>query len=357
MSFESNLKKSLETIGGGATFNIHDIKSSVFKCASPLIKTHKGDTHCQHRLILTSTANEGFLTGLETYEYVLSSPESSDKRVIYISKVDTTSSWKMYQGLTARVVQSYISSLPRSSSIFVFARAQPQYLFAKSAENKAKSVLNDRQLVSWWLSVFNKLSVQCEGWWSVPGIDDSNSALIEIGAKKRGWTPSDNVKWTYGTSYASDAIAEQVIPRFDDDAKSRLLKSTKEQEMTVQDFWNILSFGEECGSGKITGFFEVRLVDASLSVDMDSTAHTVKNRDFTVFWNKFMSLDFHSDETNIESTKSTMQCIKDMFPDLQPIKIESKAATGTNILANNTSADKRPAINMLSGGFIKRKKV
>ncbi|KAK4512983.1 uncharacterized protein ATC70_003694 [Mucor velutinosus] len=357
MSFESNLKKSLETAGGGTLFQIHDIKSSVFKCASPLIKAHKGDTHCQHRLILVSTANEGLLTGLETYEYVLSSPESADKRVIYISKVDTTSNWKKYKGLTARVVQSYISSLPRYSSIFVFARAQPQYLFAKSAKNKAKSVLDDRQLVSWWLSVFNKLSVQCEGWWSVPGIEDSNSALVEIGAKKRGWTPSDNVKWTYGTSYASDAIAEQVIPRFDDDAKSRLLKSTKEQDMTVHDFWSILSFGEECGSGKITGFFEVRLVDESLSADIENNALVVKNRDFTVFWNKFMSLDFHSDETNAESTQSIMQCINDMFPDLQPINIESKAATGINILVNDNSADKRPAINMLSSGFIKRKKV
>ncbi|EPB88798.1 H3 K56 histone acetylation protein RTT109 [Mucor circinelloides 1006PhL] len=356
MSFESKLKKDLEIIGEGATFQVCDIRSSTFKCASPLIKAHKGDTYCQHRLILVSTANEGFLTGLETYEYALSSKESTDKRVIYISKVDTTSSWKKYQGLTARVVQSYIASLPRSSSVFVFARAQPQYLFAKSAENKSKSVLNDRQLVSWWLSVFNKLSVQCEGWWSVPGIDDSNSALIEIGAKKRGWEPSEKVKWTYGTSYAPDAIAEQVIPRFDDDAKSRLLKSTQEQDMTVQDFWSILSFGEECGSGKITGFFELRLVDGSLSEDMD-TPLTVKNRDFTVFWNKFMSLDFHSDEANVESAKSTVQSIKDMFPDLQPIEIQSKAATGTNILANNTSADKRPAVNMLSAGFIKRKKV
>jgi len=70
-----------------------------------------------------------------------------------------------------------------------------------------------------------------------------------------------------------------------------------------------------------------------------------------------MSLDFHSDEANVESAKSTVQSIKDMFPDLQPIEIQSKAATGTNILANNTSADKRPAVNMLSAGFIKRKKV
>lgn len=358
MTFESNLNKNLENIGQETTFEVHDIKSNLFKCSTPLIKAHKGETHCQHRLIIVSTPTEGFLTGLEAYEYVLLSPDPNEKpkHIIYISKVDTTKTWKKYQGLTARVVQSYIASLPNLSSVFVFARAQPQYLFAKSAENKAKSVLNDRQLVSWWLSVFNKLSIKCDGWWSVPGIDDVNSALIEIGAKKRGWTPSEKVNWNYGTSYAQDAIAEQVIPRFDDDAKSRLLKNTKEQDMTVNDFWNILSFGEECGSGKITGFFELRLLDETLGTDSESSDN-VKNKDFTVFWNKFMSLDFHSDETNVESTKSTMQFINDIFPDMQPMKIKSKASIGTNIHAVYTNADKRPAVNMLSGGFIKRKKV
>lgn len=361
MALASNLSKNLETIGNESIFDVYDIKSSRFKCTAPLIKAHKGDTYCQHRLILVSTANEGFICGLETYEYVLSSADSKekDKHIVYISKVDTTATWKQYQGLTTRVVQSYITSLPKLSCVFVFARAQPQYLFAKSAENKAKSVLNDRQLVSWWLSTCNKLNIQCQGWWTVPGIDDANSALVEIGAKKRGWKPSEQVKWNYGTSYAQDAIAEQVIPRFDDDAKSRLLKSTHEHDMTVSDFWNILSFGEECGSGKIAGFFELRLLDETLSDDNSSSGgNTVKDKDFTMFWNKLMSLDFHSDEANAESTTTAIQLIKDIFPDLHPIKVKSKASSGTNIhVIENTSADKRPAVNMLSGGFIKRKKV
>ncbi|KAI8636211.1 H3 K56 histone acetylation protein RTT109 [Parasitella parasitica] len=362
MSFNLNLNKNLGSIGQNATFEVYDIRSTSFKCSTPLIKAHKGETYCQHRLVLVATATEGLLTGLETYEYVLSPPPNSDKKpqiIIYISKVDTSSSWKIYSGLTARIVQSYISSLPKLSRVFVFARAQPQYLFAKSAENKTKTVLNDRQLVSWWLTVLNKVSVHCEGWWSVPGIDDSNSALIEIGAKKRRWTPSEKVKWRYGLSYDQDALAEQVILRFEDDAKARLLKTTNDPELSVNDFWQILSFGEECGSGKITGFFELRLLDETLATNSNETDHaSYETKDFTSFWNKFMSLDFHSNEANITSTRLTKQYINDIFPSLQPIKINAKEPNGTNIHANDdtSAAKKRPAVNMLSGGFIKRKK-
>ncbi|CEP11339.1 hypothetical protein [Parasitella parasitica] len=363
MSFSLNLSKNLEAIGKGATFEVYDIRSTAFTCSTPLIKAHKGETRCQHRLILVATATEGLLTGLETYEYVLVPPPDSDEKpqhIIYISKVDTSSSWKIYSGLTARVVQSYISSLPKFSRVFVFARAQPQYLFAKSAENKVKTVLNDRQLVSWWLSVLNKVSVRCQGWWSVPGIDDSNSALIEVGAKKRGWTPSEKVSWKYGLSYDQDAVAEQVILRFEDDTKARLLKTTaNDPKMSVKDFWQILSFGEECGSGKITGFFELRLLDETLATDSNDTGHAdFQTADFTAFWNKFMSLDFRSNEANASSTKLTRQYINDLFPSLQPIKINAKPANGTNIHANDdtSAAEKRPAVNMLSGGFIKRKK-
>ncbi|KAI8098187.1 histone H3-K56 acetyltransferase, partial [Gilbertella persicaria] len=248
MSFKTCLTHCLEHFAPVSTFQIDDIKSVYTRCTDPLIKQHDGDTHVRHRLVLVSTEQEGFLCGLETYEYKL-----KNRHIVYISKVDTTQTFEKFKGLTARIVQSYIASLPPLSSVFVFARAQPQYLFARSAENKQKKALNDRDLVYWWLSVLNKVPVESEGWWSVPGIDDQTSALIEIGAKRRGWRSSDKVQWHYGTSYPPEAEADQVIPRFEDDAKSRLLRNT--DKMTVVDFWNLLSIGEECGSGKVTGFF------------------------------------------------------------------------------------------------------
>jgi hypothetical protein len=360
MSIESFLKKSLRDLNQSATFDIHDIKSSLFRCSKPLIKQHEDETACRHRLILVSTETTGFLCGLETYEYILSKEGEKDSHIIYISKVDTTTTSTNYKGLTGRVVQAYISSLPPATSIFVFARAQPQYLFAKSAENKCKAVLSDRDLVSWWLSVLNKVPRKCTGWWSVPGIDDMSSALIEIGARKRGWTSSDKIKWNYGTSYASDAEASLVIPRFDDDAKSRLLKSTAEDDdkLTVADFWNLLAIGEECGSGKITGFFELKLDDNMAEEEQGQKEEKKSNlKNFTVFWNKFMSLDFSSEESIIQSTTTAKKDVQDIFPKLEIIQIKVETLLKNTTNNANIGADKRPAVNMLSSGFIKRKKV
>ncbi|KAI7904821.1 histone acetylation protein-domain-containing protein [Cokeromyces recurvatus] len=359
MSFESYLKKAIQDLTLGLTFNVYDIKSNLFHCPKPLIKKHEGETLCRHRLILVSTESEGFLSGLETYEYILSGKDVlKEKYITYISKVDTTTTLKKYQGLTARIVQSYIASLPSSTSVFVFARAQPQYLFAKSAENKLKSTLSDRDLVSWWLSVLNKTPVECDGWWSVPGIDDEGSALIEIGARKRGWKSSELICWQYGVSYKPEDDANLVIPRFEDDAKSRLLKNNKQDKLTITEFWNLLAFGEECGSGKITGFFEIRIKgqNTAMLLEKGQEKLDLKDNEFTLFWNKLMSLDFHDEISILNSTKTALKDLQDMFPNIKPF-IAKGVADQPKISNSDSSADKRPAVNMLSSGFIKRKKI
>ncbi|KAI7895832.1 H3 K56 histone acetylation protein RTT109 [Mucor mucedo] len=351
MTFENCLKKSLQGLQEGATFEVYDIRSNLYQCPKPLIKQHEGETFCRHCLILVSTEKKGFLCGLESYEYVLKKDGEKDQHIVYISKVDTTSP---FRGLTGRIVQSYISSLPAGSSIYVFARAQPQYLFAESADNQAKAVLSDRDLVSWWLHVLNKVPEKSSGWWSVPGLDDESSALIEIGARKRSWKASDHINWKYGTSYDPHSKADLVIPRFEDDAKSRLLKSSvTEENLSVKDFWNLLAFGEECGSGKIAGFFQLEKEDDG-TTSRDNTPD-LKNKDFTLFWNKFMSLDFSNDEAITKSTNIAKSDINEIFPNLKPIQItvNTKTKDDTNII----NAEKRPAINMLSGSFIKRKKI
>ncbi|KAI8385725.1 histone acetylation protein-domain-containing protein [Blakeslea trispora] len=362
MLFETSLKASLKHFAPDSTFEIYNINSSYTKCSDALIKQFKGETYVRHCLILVSVEEEGLLCGLETYHYKLKEEKEPTKNIIYISKVDTATTLEKYKGLTARIVQSYISSLPNNSSIFVFARAQPQYLFAKSADNKSKKTLNDRDLVYWWLSVLNKVvrddTSSIEGWWSIPGIDDSNSALIEIGARKRGWKPAEHIQWRYGTSYSPEAEARLVIPRFDDDAKTRLLKSVQE-EMSVSDFWNLLSIGEECGSGKVSGFFELRLKknekeNPEHASDASETRQTeLKGSDFIVFWNKLMSLDFHDQK----SRKSSTEAVKNEISQVTPIVIRSSPAPTSSTVDAKPSIDKRPAVNMLSCGLIKRKKI
>jgi hypothetical protein len=201
----------------------------------------------------------------------------------------------------------------------------------------------------------------------VPGIDDSSSALIEIGSRKRGWQASNLIKWNYGTSFPDSANASEVIPRFDDDAKSRLLKSLRgseqSEDLTVDDFWNILSIGEECGSGKVTGFFELKILDDK-KTDSIKEKSDLKKSEFTIFWNKFMSLDFHDKESRLKSTHQALLDIKNIFPNTKPIVVEKIIETAKTDDVTTTPpppaepvVEKRPAVNMLSGGFIKRKKI
>ncbi|CAO3673559.1 unnamed protein product [Rhizopus microsporus] len=218
-----------------------------------LINTHhlhssnSSNTSYRHRLLLVSAPTVGFISGLETYEYTISKQDKIE-HMIYISKVDTTMTTEETRGVTRQLVLAYIASLPSNSTVFVFARAQPQYLFANSAKNTDKVILSDRDLVSWWLHTLNKAPNAEKGWWFVPGVEDESSALIEIGARKRQWEAAFD--WTYGSSYSPDAKAIDVIPRFEDDAKARFLKDHVDDDLSVKGFWELLAFSEECGLAK-----------------------------------------------------------------------------------------------------------
>ncbi|KAI8985159.1 histone acetylation protein-domain-containing protein [Pilobolus umbonatus] len=353
MSLENKVKAVLKDFNEETELTFYDLKSNLYRCSAPLIKGFTGDTYCRHRLILVSAKSFGFVCGLETYEYVCSrNKEAKEKEIVYISKIDTTTT--KYKGLTRLVLQSYIMSLNSSTSVFVFARSQPQYLFAKSADNKSKRVLNDRELVLWWLSTMNGVSVESKGWWAIPGIDDEMSALVEIGARKRGWKKSDNIEWNYGISYPVDAKAHEVVPHFDDDAKSRLLNTHKE-DMTVLEFWTLLAFGEECGSGKITGFFQLDVLNSDTPTISEKSDQ--KDDAFTVFWNRLMMLDFHDTKSILTSTEKAISDMKDIFRDLLSFQVCTQGKTIDKAIINDKTTDKRPAINQLGGSFIKRKKV
>lgn len=353
MSFQQHLEQHLSNISKDTTFNVYNLNSNLSKCSSPLIKKSSDDTYLRHRLILLSTPSIGFICGLETYEYTISSKEGKVKQhVIYISKVDTTiTDEAITKGVTGKLILAYLESLPPQSSVFVFARAKPQYLFAHSATNTEKTVLGDRNLVSWWLHLLNKVSIDSTGWWFVPGIEDEPSALIESGARKRNWKSAQHIQWKYGTSYPPDAQAADVIPQFEDDAKSRFLKDNLEDDMSVSNFWEVLAFSEECGSGKITGFFELRLNRPE--AESGSIKEEENTDDFTKFWNKLMELDFHDKESILASTHTAVQEIERIFDNSFQFQIKVKPKEQTKQVENS----KRAAVNILSAGLIKRKKV
>ncbi|KAF9966957.1 hypothetical protein BGZ70_000597, partial [Mortierella alpina] len=171
----------------------------------------------------------------------------------------------------------------------------PQYLFAESANNSGKRVLDDRGLVRWWKNMItsayseppsslsssstasssSSLSSKIQGWWLIPGIETERQAMNVIQSKSPSRTPAAITTTTttttgspsltplwlqYGYSDKdSKEMAQTLIPQFPDDPKSRMMKSPSCQGgfVDIKTFWELAAIGEESGAGKITGFFKV----------------------------------------------------------------------------------------------------
>ncbi|KAF9986090.1 hypothetical protein BGZ75_002244, partial [Mortierella antarctica] len=176
------------------------------------------------------------------------------------------------------------------TSLFVFARAQPQYLFAESVKNIGKRVLDDRGLVRWWKNMITSayslpspssssssssspLHSKTQGWWLIPGIETERQAMnvIQSQSPSPSRTPATATSTAgspsvtplslqYGYSDKdSKEMAYTLIPQFPDDPKSRMIKSPSCQGgfVDIKTFWELAAIGEESGAGKITGFFKV----------------------------------------------------------------------------------------------------
>ncbi|PHZ07972.1 uncharacterized protein RHIMIDRAFT_302256 [Rhizopus microsporus ATCC 52813] len=368
MSIQQHLQQFLSrTHTNHKTFHVFNLDSDLYS-SPPLIKNSSATSY-RHRLLLVSAPTVGFISGLEAYEYTVSKQDKIE-HMIYISKVDTTMTTEETRGVTRQLVLAYLASLPSNTTVFVFARAQPQYLFANSAKNTNKAALSDRDLVSWWLHTLNRAPNAEKGWWFVPGVEDESSALIEIGARKRQWEAAFD--WTYGSSYSPDAKALDVIPRFEDDAKARFLKDHIDDDLSVKGFWELLAFSEECGSGKITGFFELK-VNGCLLEEKKAEKEKEKDDKFTEFWNKLMFLDFHNKESILSSTQTAVREIEKRYSkecqfeitveQNRPLEQTKSKQPVVNTLSSMQIKRKREqvnskeaAVNTLSGSFIKRKK-
>ncbi|KAF9190529.1 hypothetical protein BGZ50_000184 [Haplosporangium sp. Z 11] len=274
-------------------------------------------------------------------EYIKSSSTRSrhqrPERIMYIAKVDTSGCWPL-RGLDMRsikcspaqaLVRGYLKAIrgrtwsqiqrpghhgqvqeAHKTSLFVFARAQPQYLFAESAKNSGKRALNDRGLVRWWKNVVasvygvsstcsshgqqsldedkhndqdpiqdsEKPKTKVQGWWLIPGIETERQALNIIqsssSSSPASSTASSTFVWNYGyPDKGSKEMAHTLIPQFPDDPKSRMMQSPSCQGgfVDIRTFWELAAIGEESGAGKITGFF--RIVEEDIQEGQQQQQH------------------------------------------------------------------------------------
>ncbi|KAK0117843.1 hypothetical protein ONS95_012165 [Cadophora gregata] len=157
------------------------------------------------------------------------------------------------------------------SVVSLFARAQDQYLFPGSIEYSGKHVLDDRGLVRWWCRVLDPLIGETPEWDSVkgyltvPGLDSHETT---------SYVPNRNTsKWTIGhplqeiSRHSDDVPPRCFVPHYPDDPKARYLDEldeeiTKSQDTSgqwksvksVEQFWDMMAFRQECSAGRLVGF-------------------------------------------------------------------------------------------------------
>lgn len=191
---------------------------------------------------------------------------------------------------------SYLVEERRRNSVqtvvSLFARAQNQYLFPGSVENKDKHVLDDRGLIKWWCRVLDSVMERQgthedkifrpsdkKGDWEskkaylvVPGTDtyEARAFLPRTPNASTNWSLSHPLESISHFAREYDWVPPRcLVPKFPDDPKSRFRdeldleasKSAQYEEKglwrsvtTMDRFWEMMSFRQECSGGHMTGF-------------------------------------------------------------------------------------------------------
>jgi regulator of Ty1 transposition protein 109 len=164
------------------------------------------------------------------------------------------------------------------SVVNLFARAQAQYLFPGSVRNKGKHVLDDWGLVRWWCKALNPLMeglskgpwTTTKGYLLVPGLEEmeTRAFIPRTTASMANWVVGHPLEQISHHNRDFDWIPPRcLIPGYPDDPKCRFRDeldeevSKQKQGITawksvksLEQFWEMMAFRQECSSGRLTGF-------------------------------------------------------------------------------------------------------
>ncbi|KAJ3489462.1 hypothetical protein NLG97_g5994 [Lecanicillium saksenae] len=216
---------------------------------------------------------------------------------LFVSKADSTgylNLLKLPKGTPSpirEVCGAFISHLvekrrrkDKQFIVSLFARAQSQYLFPGSVHNSGKHVLDDRGLVKWWCRVLSPLLEtppkgslppwgSVRGYLVVPGLEEYETKAFLPRALLPSWSLTHPLERISHYTKEFDWVPPRcLIPRYPDDPKSRFRDELDEEAAqsggmrksgvwksvkTLDVFWEMMAFRQECSSGRMTGFIWV----------------------------------------------------------------------------------------------------
>lgn len=159
--------------------------------------------------------------------------------------------------------------------VSLFARSQGQYLFPGSVETAGKHVLDDRGLIKWWCKVLdpmleNKSWETTQGYIVVPGLETNETRGFVSRSSLAKWSLTHPLEHISHYTREFDWVPPRcLIPRYPDDPKSRFRDELDEEAArsggmkltgswksvkTLDMFWEMMAFRQECSSGRMTGF-------------------------------------------------------------------------------------------------------
>ncbi len=254
-------------------------------------------TYCEKHFLAVSiadptTAQHVLVLGLEIYLYT-----TAFSTAIFVAKADSTGylhlqptpqRFSPIRAVTVAFLNFLVEHRRRPSKqlvINLFARAQSQYLFPGSAKNNKKHILDDGGLIKWWCRVLDPLlEVRAEddptanrdrvhGYLVVPGLDDYETRAFVPRTEHaiRNWSlghPLELISpYTKNAANYGNVPPRCLIPTYPDDPKARFLEELEESTSekakllggwktpkTLDQFWEMMAFRQECSSGRMTGF-------------------------------------------------------------------------------------------------------
>lgn len=306
----------------GLRFTIHHLSSPPTICpaifAAPPGKDEE-ETYCECQFLSVAIENNGRQVQVFAIEILIYTTEYLT--TLFVSKADSTgylyllNSPKGTPSPLRIISTAFLKYLvderrrpDRRLVLSLFARAQNQYLFPGSIENKYKHVLDDRGLIKWWCRVVDPIlgthqreneawaykpadtidrgiARPCQGFLRVPGCDTYGTQSFF--PRDEGGRMCEEHRWTVADPLQSlgrtRSLPERcLIPRFPDDPKARFLETLDEElpddEMdnapsqrkeassdrldagrwmsvrSLDQFWEMMSFRQECSSGRLVGF-------------------------------------------------------------------------------------------------------